>query len=202
MQRLRGAGCKERDARGAEPGLAAPGGGSSCGRGRTSGRVGAEPPSNDSGGAGAEHPTARANYERSRADTMPKCPRCQKEVYFGKGCLPPPSIPHPPAPASYPRAACPGCCRLLRCPTTVHPCAMSPWRALDGPLNPPEERSCGVPPTCPWGAQHSASALLSPCSPTGPAGCLAAVRCSPHPREVGCKGLRVLLVSTVLVSVA
>ena len=84
MQRLRGAGCKERDARGAEPGLAAPGGGSSCGRGRTSGRVGAEPPSNDSGGAGAEHPTARANYERSRADTMPKCPRCQKEVYFAE----------------------------------------------------------------------------------------------------------------------
>lgn len=110
---------------------------------------------------------------------------------------------HPPSSgSSYPRAACPGCCRLLRCPTTVHPCAMSPWRALDGPLNPPEKRSCGVPPACPWGAQHSASALLSPCSPTGPAGCLAAVWCSPHPREVGCKGLRVLLVSTVLLSVA
>lgn len=25
-----------------------------------------------------------ANYERSRADTMPKCPRCQKEVYFAE----------------------------------------------------------------------------------------------------------------------
>lgn len=55
----------DQDARGAEPGLAAPGGDSSCGRGRTSGRGGAEPPSNDSGGAGAEHPTAGANDERS-----------------------------------------------------------------------------------------------------------------------------------------
>lgn len=24
---------------------------------------------------------------------MPKCPRCQKEVYFGKSCLPPPPSP-------------------------------------------------------------------------------------------------------------
>lgn len=64
---------REQDVRGAEPGLAAPGGDSSCGRGRTSGRGGEEPPSNDSCGAGAEHPTARANDERSRAELTP-CP--------------------------------------------------------------------------------------------------------------------------------
>uniref|UniRef100_A0A8B9M4V6 LIM zinc-binding domain-containing protein n=1 Tax=Accipiter nisus TaxID=211598 RepID=A0A8B9M4V6_9AVES len=84
-----------RDARGARPRPGSPGGAvpraaaSSCGRGRTSGRGGAGRGGagrrgSDSGGAGAEHPTAGASGEPSRADTMPKCPRCQKEVYFAE----------------------------------------------------------------------------------------------------------------------
>lgn len=148
-----------RDARGARPRPGSPGravpraAASSCGRGRTSGRGGA------GRGGGAVTPAgparsipqpvraaSRAEPSRtkpSRADTMPKCPRCQKEVYFGKGF---PLPPRPP-PARGDRRAV----GLLKpgCPGAA-PCRISGRRGtpvLTGPCA-PRRRWSWVAPRC------------------------------------------------------
>lgn len=83
-------------------------------------------PGSDSGGAGAEHPTAGASGTPSPAETMPKCPRCDKEVYFGKGFLP------PPRPRGW-DAPVPRCRTPLGFGTPAHPSAAAPRDTLATP---------------------------------------------------------------------